>query len=248
MIINTSRKFIFVGLPYSASSAISRELIEQYDGKFILSKHANITDLLDYNKTSRIIEKIEEYTIFAVFRDPIDMVTTMYTKLKTNPYGAYTNPQLYIENGGWVTKRARHMHALITQNKLSFNDFVRHRYKVPFDFPYSLNKSYITHTLDFSNIAQSFNEILQVLGLTPSRQLPIFNKTQQKGEHALEKNLAEKVFGPYYKQNTPNTTYEPPLTSTILYNLIQPVRFQRWKRKDLISRGKEHITDFKTLK
>jgi len=51
VIISEKWKYIFVGLPYSASSAISKELIEKYDGKPLLGKHSNITDLVSQQKS-----------------------------------------------------------------------------------------------------------------------------------------------------------------------------------------------------
>ena len=34
MIISHKHKYIFIGLPFSGSSAISKELIEEYEGEF----------------------------------------------------------------------------------------------------------------------------------------------------------------------------------------------------------------------
>jgi hypothetical protein len=92
-----------VGLPFSASSAISKELLECYDGELILSKHANIPSLL------RQMPEIDiaQYSIFAVVRDPVDIAWSKYNKILTDAYGAHTSPDYFIENGGWVTKRVR---------------------------------------------------------------------------------------------------------------------------------------------
>ena len=46
MIISHKYKYVFVGLPLAASTAISKELCEQYDGKAILAKHSIYQDFL----------------------------------------------------------------------------------------------------------------------------------------------------------------------------------------------------------
>jgi hypothetical protein len=37
----------------------------------------------------------------------IDIEWSKYNKILTDAYGAHTNPDYFIENGGWVTERAR---------------------------------------------------------------------------------------------------------------------------------------------
>ena len=40
MIISHKYKFLFIGLPFSASSAITKELHKEYEGKPCLRKHS----------------------------------------------------------------------------------------------------------------------------------------------------------------------------------------------------------------
>ena len=41
MIISHRYKFLFIGLPFSASSTITKDLHEEHDGKPYLRKHSN---------------------------------------------------------------------------------------------------------------------------------------------------------------------------------------------------------------
>ena len=40
MIISRKYQFLFIGLPFSASSAITKELNKEYEGKPLLRKHS----------------------------------------------------------------------------------------------------------------------------------------------------------------------------------------------------------------
>ena len=92
MIISHKHKYIFIGVPFSASSAISKELIELYDGISIFAKHTNIQAILGSEKID-----ISKYFVFAVYRDPVDITRTMYSKYINNAKGVYTNKKFLIE-------------------------------------------------------------------------------------------------------------------------------------------------------
>ena len=62
MIISHKHKFLFIGLPFSASSAISKELHLQYEGESLLRKHS-----LYYEFKKGATKKELEYFVFAVF-------------------------------------------------------------------------------------------------------------------------------------------------------------------------------------
>lgn len=85
MIISHKYKYIFIGLPFSGSSAISKELIELYDGESIFMKHTNIQAILNTKKID-----ISKYFVFAVYRDPLDITRTTYSKYLNNAKGVYT--------------------------------------------------------------------------------------------------------------------------------------------------------------
>ena len=100
MIISHKYKYLFIGLPFSASSAITKELHAKYDGKPFLRKHSL------YHEFEKVATKEElDYFVFAVLRNPMEIVVTVYEKMKTNAKGNFTNPDLFAENEGHITKK-----------------------------------------------------------------------------------------------------------------------------------------------
>jgi hypothetical protein len=67
MIISHKHKFLFVELPLTASTAISRELRANYGGEKILFKHATYQDFLRVANTHE-----REYFVFSGLRNPLD--------------------------------------------------------------------------------------------------------------------------------------------------------------------------------
>ena len=72
MIISHKYKFLFIGLPFSASSAISKELYTKYEGEPYLRKHSLYHEFI---KIATIVEK--KYFVFAVLRNPMEIVVTV---------------------------------------------------------------------------------------------------------------------------------------------------------------------------
>ena len=120
MIISHKYKFLFIGLPFSASSAISKELHLQYNGEPYLRKHSL------YHEFEKIATKQEQkYFVFAVLRNPMQMVVTVYEKMRINAKGNFTNPDLFKENGGHITKQQREKFKFIHENNASFQEFFK---------------------------------------------------------------------------------------------------------------------------
>ena len=95
MIISHKHKLLFIGLPFSASSAISKELYLQYEGEAVLRKHSL------YHEFKKVAETQElQYFVFAVLRNPMEIAITVYEKMRTNA-------GLYKKNGGHITKKNR---------------------------------------------------------------------------------------------------------------------------------------------
>jgi predicted acetyltransferase len=102
MIISHKYKFLFIGLPFSASSAISKELYLKYDGEPFLNKHSLYHD---FKKVAKAEER--KFFVFAVLRNPMQIAVTVYEKMKANTKGNFTNPELFLEKGGHITKKAQ---------------------------------------------------------------------------------------------------------------------------------------------
>lgn len=70
MVISDKYKYLFVELPHTGSTAISRELCEYYDGTQILSKHIFYHQFL---KTAT--PKRKNYFVFSCIRKPLVCVS-----------------------------------------------------------------------------------------------------------------------------------------------------------------------------
>ena len=120
MIISHKYKYLFIGLPFSASSAISKELYLEHEGEPYLSKHSLY---FEFEKHASKQEK--KYFVFAVLRNPMDIAVTVYEKMKANAKGNFTNQKLFTENGGHITKKQREQFNYIHNNKASFQNYFK---------------------------------------------------------------------------------------------------------------------------
>jgi len=82
MFISEKYKYIFIGLRFSASSALSKELIEMYDSEPILHKHANIPYFIKKYPKLEINQNFK----FAVLRDPVQIMHTIFNKYLTHAH------------------------------------------------------------------------------------------------------------------------------------------------------------------
>lgn len=205
MIISHKYKFVFIGLPFSASSAISKELHLQYEGAPYLRKHSLYHE---FEKVATQNEK--DYFVFAVLRNPMEIVVTVYEKMKANSKGNFTNPNLFSENGGHITKKHREKFYFIHDNKASFQTYFLNFFIKPFDNFSSLTFDNCDFVIRYENIAEDYVLALEKSGVSNPKPLPVANKTTGKKKdlslyYSNEiKDRAIKVFGPFLsKYNYP---------------------------------------------
>lgn len=235
MIISHKYKYIFVGVPFSASSAISKELIENYNGELFLHKHANIPYLLSVEKSI----DLNDYFIFAVARNPVDMVFSVYNKMRTNAYNVYTDQKFFLENGGHVSKRSRKYFNEIKKESLNFEEYLLKRFSIlPYDNYLSENAAYLNYTIDFNNLNYDFKKCLKELNIKTIRDLPLYNKTIKiEKEYNLSNYTIKKVFSSFYKYNCNSFNYsyvEPSLFNFFKFSLLRYLRTYRWKKIDYL--------------
>lgn len=227
MIIDQKRKYIFTGLPHSASSAISKELIEQYGGKSILKKHSNVFTL---NRQGLV--DLDRYFIFGVFRNPIDISYSVYSKLKLNEKGLYTDPEYFKENGGHIRKGVRKLREKLITEEWSFNDYIKHQFRsgIPFDNAFSFNEPYFSFVIRFDRIQEDFHEVLGRIGIHHARELPVYNRTKSKtGEQEeLDNRLSANYFGPFIREHERyhelSVKTKPDILSRVMYHFLKPFR------------------------
>ena len=201
MIISHKYKFLFIGLPFSASSAISKELHLKYEGKSILRKHS-----LYYEFESLANNKERNYFTFAVLRNPMDIAITVYEKMRVNSKGNFTNPDFFSENGGHITKKHRKMFNYIQKNKATFQQYFTRFFKSPYDSLASMTIDKCNYVIRYEEIKKDYINALKKAGVPNPRQLPIANKTVGKRKDFLEyytDDIREKaifVFGPFLQK------------------------------------------------
>ena len=197
MIISHKYKYLFIGLPLAASTAISKELCEQYEGVPILSKHSIYQDFL---KTATEEEK--KYKVIACARNPLDISVSYYTKMINNSSGNFTNENLLRINGGHIKMRDYRISKYLRKNKCSYNQFLKKYYYLPFDNWLSITSQYCNFIIRFEKLQGDFEKALIHCGIKPKRKLPTINKTQKKISFETYYNQVNSkrclaIFGPY---------------------------------------------------
>ena len=152
--------------------------------------------------------------MFAVPRNPMHMVASQYVKMKNNVEGNFTNPSLFRENGGHITKRHRAKFNFIHENNASFQQFFLKFYNKPYDNLSSITLDKCDFVIRYENIEKDYFVVLNKLGIKDPTPLPVINKTIGKNEdlafyytEEIQKQ-AVSIFGPFMKvfgYNFPNT-------------------------------------------
>lgn len=237
MIISHKYKFLFIGLPFSASSAITKELYKEYEGKPYLRKHSLYHEFLKV-----ATEEEKKYFIFSVLRNPMEIVVTVYEKMKANAKGNFTNPDLFTENGGHINKKQRERFNFIHNNNASFQEYFKKFFNKPFDNFARLTIDNCDYVIRYENISEEYKTALVKAGIKNPKELPVANKTSGKKEDLNEyytediQNLALFVFGPFlekYEYDIPrNWKFQKiPFSAYFLFHVGGIIRKWKWKLK-----------------
>jgi hypothetical protein len=200
MIISDEHRYLFVELHHTASTAISAELRANYGGREILHKHARYHEFLRVATPEQ-----RKYFVFGGIRHPMDETVSMYFKYLKNHEGAFTNPALFEEHGGWVTLRHRERFEFIQREHADFPTYFRRFYWRPYDNWSNLAHRRFDFLLRFEALGHGFAELIGKIGLTLTRPLPAANKTSGR-ERSWEayytadiQDQAIRVFGPFMR-------------------------------------------------
>ena len=120
MIVSDKHNYVFVELPHTGSTAISKELCENYDGTQVLQKHSL------FHEFQSLAKQEKKYYVFSCIRDPLDEVVSIYLKYRTDQIAEYTQVTDY--------KRAsldRYIFAKNNNNR--YQDSLKKFYKLPYD-------------------------------------------------------------------------------------------------------------------
>lgn len=199
MIVSDKYKYVFLETPHTGSTAISKELVENYGGKKILHKHANYHEFLKI-----ATNKQKKYFVFAGVRDPLDEAVSLYNKFLGDHKSNYTDPRKLLKNGGWVTERKIKIYELVQSTK-DFEAFLKGFYTRVYTNNINVNKNRCDYIMRFERLDKDFSKALKELGIKKKRPLPIVNKTKNKSGFASyykggSIDYAVKIFSPFMKE------------------------------------------------
>ena len=174
MIVSREHRFVFVEAPFTGSTAISKELLEQYGCEEVLHKHAHLREFLNVATPEE-----REYKVVIGARHPLDQIVSFHAKLKTNHKGAFEDPARFEENGGWVSAANRAQFQFVKDSGGDFSAYLK-RYHLSGGVrvsQYLWGRSAYDHLIRFERIDESFAEFLGAVGLEAKRSLPVANPT-----------------------------------------------------------------------
>ncbi len=200
MIISHKFRYVFVELPRTGSTAISKELREYYSGERILKKHATFRDFL-----RRATPEEKMYFVFASVRNPMDKLVSLYFKYKYD-HRNYGDAQTLSGNNVFIRSLMRNQFRYVHDTGADFPAFFRRYYLFPYDDWSSLDHHRFNFLIRFESLADDFAEVLRRLSIEPQRPLPVINKTRDRGIDYWSyyrpgvRDRAKWVFGPYFKR------------------------------------------------
>lgn len=229
LVISEEHKYVFVGIPFSGSTAISNELCLNYGGEPILTKHANLHMLEDAGAD------LSQYTVAAVIRNPVDQLHTYFSKLKKPIDGRFSDPKFDLRNGGHLRRKDHRLHHAVKARDMSYTEFLNRYHRIPYDNFFSMNAAKLDYVIQFSDLNNSFKTFLERCGITPIRDLPLVNETKKKPSLPVTENIIPFCFRPFLyeyqdlleiKVSKPNRIYYSS------YILLKPFRYLHWRRYD----------------
>ena len=146
------------------------------------------------------------YFVFAVLRNPMEIAITVYEKMKANAKGNFTNPELFSENGGYITKKQRNKFNFIKDNNSTFQEYFIKFHQKPYDNLSSLTIKNCDFVIKHETIAKDYKLALIKAGVSNPKPLPVANKTVGKKNDLLEyytndiKEISIAVFGPFLEK------------------------------------------------
>ncbi len=239
MIISHAHKYVFVELPLTASTAISRELRLNYEGALHLYKHATYQDFLRH---ASINEK--NYFVFGGIRNPLDKAVSHYYKYKTDHKTAFSSPRRpplkkilsFIAD----TSHQRKRYQFIRNRAADFPSYFNAFYRTPYSDWSILSHKRFDSVIRFEHLQQDFADTIAKLGIPLARQLPTQNKTNERRTDFVSYYTpeiiprAQKVFSPYmryweYAFPPEWDKYEDTLENLIYYQALNFPRILYWK-------------------
>lgn len=208
MVISDKHRFVFVNLPQTASTAISRELVDQYEAREFLYKHALYRT--DYLRAANAEQK--KYRVISGLRNPMDITVSRYFKVKSDHESRFTKAEDHKIKHGFLRKyimvwRNKRSYKQIVGGDLDFGSWFMASYHMPYASWSILDHRKFDKVVRYENLQEDFAEAMRLLHIEQKRPLPLGNKTAIKNKHFTEyfdtdalRRRAKFVFGPYMKE------------------------------------------------
>lgn len=230
MIISDKYKYVFMQTPMTGCSAIAKELIENYHGRPILSKHAVYSTFL-----SNASEEQKKYFVFSAVRNPLDKITSNYQKMVNNHNARFT--QKLNKNPIKAIFQVRdRINFRKIQGGWTFEDYLKNM-KI-YDEVSTLDHHKFDFILHFETLSDDFKKVLNTLSVEPVRDLPAYNSTKDK-PHYLSfykseeaKLQAIKKLGPFIEKSEYSF---PPEWGEIHLTVWNRIKYAFWHKLRVIS-------------
>ncbi|MBL7077891.1 MAG: hypothetical protein ISS31_10505 [Kiritimatiellae bacterium] len=193
MIISHIHRYLFIEIPHSACTAIGQELIDSYEGKSILAKHATYPEFL-----RQASEEERTYFTFCSIRNPLDVVATKHAHVRRprdeQAIAAYRKRNRRIWREVNYVKR----------HDADFERYFRHFWPLVYVNRCAALPPDIGFVIRYERLHEDFAEALRRMGLTRVRDLPVVNRSEGKSadyrsyyQTAGLRKRAARVFGPF---------------------------------------------------
>ena len=156
MIISHKHRYLFVELPHTGTTAITKELRLNYDGKSILFRHATYQEFLLH-----ATEDEKRYFVFSCIRNPMDDAVSCYFKYRNQVKGFIgfdvDNKPSFSDRrdiSRRIIYRFRYnRYRYVHDNDADFAQFFLKYYRLPFDNWSSLSHHNFDYVIRFENMA-----------------------------------------------------------------------------------------------
>lgn len=209
MIISHKYRYLFVELPHTGTTAITKELRLNYDGESILFRHATYQEFLLH-----ATEDEKRYFVFSCIRNPMDDAVSCYFKYRNQVKGfigfdVESKPSFsdWRDISRRIIYRFRYnRYHYVHDNNADFAQFFLKYYRLPYDNWSSLSHQDFGYIIRFENLQGDFANALSILGIEQVRPLPVVHKTSGRAQNFSTYytpntwERAGKVFGPYMEK------------------------------------------------
>ena len=201
MIISKPHKFCFFSVPRTASTAISKFLIEHFNGEQRGLKHSAYVQFID-----KATPEEKEYFTFAGIRHPMDSAISEYFKKKNDHNGKFSAGKQ--KNGRPIHDEAIKRYQYLVDTDASFSEYFLKFYTEPYGLGFhNRTLKYMDLVIRYECLETDFIKACYHIGLDVTGiTLPKVNPTKKEGQHfqsfytpeAVER--AKEVFGFFMDQ------------------------------------------------